>query len=138
MIESIVFSFQDVLQKYQDASLQRKAELREQIKREQQAKQQLELTYRADIQSRDQQIEQLKKDQEENHKLQDKVRERNSPLSQTVLLNLILLQIAKLETVLLRSKEAIQTHQEKQAEFIIQNSALQQQLTEKQTMIRVF
>ena len=138
MIESIVFSFQDVLQKYQDASLQRKAELREQIKREQQAKQQLELTYRADIQSRDQQIEQLKKDQEENHKLQDKVRERNSPLSQTVLLNLILLQIAKLETALLRSKEAIQTHQEKQAEFIIQNSALQQQLTEKQTMIRVF
>lgn len=51
----------DLLQKYQDASLKRKAELREQIKAEQQAKQQVELTYRTEIQS---QSEQMKKDQD--------------------------------------------------------------------------
>ena len=62
-----------MLQKYQDAAIKRKAELREQLKAEKQANDQIQLTHQKELKFREQQIAELIKNREENQNLHKKV-----------------------------------------------------------------
>ncbi|CAF1548479.1 unnamed protein product, partial [Adineta steineri] len=120
----------NILQQHQDTSLTRISELREQIKLDKQAKEQLECLHRKEMRQRENRIEELtlqvdaQKDliqlpHQTDHEEIQSLREKNS----------------KLEALLTRCKDGLKIHQEKQNELTKQRDDFLQQLNEKQAVI---
>ncbi|CAM4821607.1 unnamed protein product [Rotaria magnacalcarata] len=119
-------NIKNILQQQQDTSIKRQTKLREQIKIDRQAKEQLERSYKQEISLRDNTIQELTQqvrttndhtqvDQEEMRNL----REKNT----------------KLETLLTQCKEAIKNHQEKHLKVVTERDDLFEKLNEKQAFI---
>ncbi|CAF1053004.1 unnamed protein product [Rotaria magnacalcarata] len=120
----------NILQQHQDTSIKRLSELREQIKLDRQAKEQLECLHQKEIRKREYRIEELTLKLNAQQDLiqlphdvdqQDiqKLREKNS----------------KLESLLSRCNEAMKTNEAKRIEIEKQRDDLNQRLNEKQNVI---
>ncbi|CAF4958352.1 unnamed protein product [Rotaria sp. Silwood1] len=120
----------NILQKHQDTSIKRLSELREQIKLDRQAKEQLECLHQKEIRKRENRIEELtlkltaqqdliQLPNETDHEEMQTLREKNS----------------KLEALLNQRNDVIKTHQDKQVELVKQCDDLFQKLNEKQSVI---
>ncbi|CAF1230556.1 unnamed protein product [Rotaria sordida] len=116
----------NILQQHQDTSIKRQTDLREKIKFEQQAKEQIESLYKKEITLRDNKIEELTQQLtvQQHHVQVDQEEIRNLREKNT-----------KQETLLARCKEAIKTNQEKQSDLITERDDLLQKLNEKQQFI---
>nr|ACI90345.1 golgi autoantigen golgin subfamily a4-like protein [Philodina roseola] len=127
-----------LLQQNQDISIRRLTELREQIKLDRQAKEQLECLHTKEMRLKENRIEEL------TLQVRSIVFDKNDRLTDEKICQLIILNLlkkfsrfknSKLENLLTRCKDALKINSEKQTELIKERDDLQEKLNEKQTMI---
>ncbi|CAM4964666.1 unnamed protein product [Rotaria socialis] len=119
-------NIKNILQQHQDTSIKRQTKLREQIKIDRQAKEELERSYKQEISLRDNKIQELTQQVRttNDHVQVDREEMRNLREKNT-----------KLETLLTQCKEAIKNHQEKHLKVVTERDDLFEKLNEKQTLI---